>query len=297
MHDLISLKAFCALCEYQSLTATAKYLKQPKSTLSRRLSQLEVDVGQALITRQGNRLLITKAGELFAEYCQQILDIAEQGVDALQELNNEISGELKIVVHNNLIRGWLNESVAQFLELHPKVSISLISQFTPNNQDLIPDIVVWVGDYKNIDYRCEKLGHWYYRLYASPEYLSKHDKISHPKDIKKHDWVNYITHSKSLYHPEHGLHLIDSSQSRLHSDNITVQLDAIANGRGIGLLPIGLATKYGKIHPGKIEVCLPEWHTPAEDINCYYAKGRRPLRESAFIQKIKKTKPAHWDKK
>ena len=71
MQDLSAVRAFYALCQHKSLTAAAKSLEQPKSTLSRRLAQLEEDLGQALVARQGNRLSVTKAGEVFAAYSEQ----------------------------------------------------------------------------------------------------------------------------------------------------------------------------------------------------------------------------------
>lgn len=79
MQDLSAVRAFHALCQHKSLTAAAKSLGQPKSTLSRRLSQLEEDLGQALVAKQGNRLTLTKAGEVFSVYSEQLLDLAGRG--------------------------------------------------------------------------------------------------------------------------------------------------------------------------------------------------------------------------
>ncbi len=89
MQDLSAVKAFHALCQHKSLTAAAKALEQPKSTLSRRLSQLEEDLGQCLLMRQGNRLTLTKAGEVFAIYSEQLLELANKSQEALQALNNQ----------------------------------------------------------------------------------------------------------------------------------------------------------------------------------------------------------------
>ncbi|MDW2030246.1 LysR family transcriptional regulator, partial [Vibrio sp. 399] len=123
MHDLASIRAFDALNQHKSLTAAAKALNQPKSTVSRRLAQLEADFGQALTTRQGNRLILTRAGEIFADYSRQILELSEESYEALQGLNNQVSGSLHIVCHAALVRSWLGDVLNEFLAENPDVRV------------------------------------------------------------------------------------------------------------------------------------------------------------------------------
>ncbi|KJQ85541.1 LysR family transcriptional regulator, partial [Vibrio sp. S512-13] len=57
-------------------------------------------------------------------------------------------------------------------------------------------------------------------------------------------------------HPEQGEFFLEPCVSRPYSDNIPMQIDRIANGHGIGLLPTGTAQGYKKHHPGRIAPCL-----------------------------------------
>lgn len=298
MQDLASIRAFHALCEHKSLTAAAKALNQPKSTLSRRLAQLEEDLGQALISRQGNRLIITKAGKVFARYSQKLLELADECHDAIQGLNNQISGELNIICHPALVRGWLSQILNDFLIDNPKVRIRLASEYNPDNAMNKPDLIIWVGKRDDIDWRCEQLGLWYYAPYASPAYLQKHPDIHHPKHLNHHPWIDFGAYREKglmMHHPEHGHYFLPPLQSRLESDNIALQIDAIANGHGIGLLPTWTAKGYDTHHPGKIIRCLNNWLTEPVEVNCYSPVGRHPLRLSVLLNLIHTRCPEYWN--
>ncbi|MDW2255154.1 LysR family transcriptional regulator, partial [Vibrio sp. 1569] len=166
MHDLASIRAFDALNQHKSLTAAAKALNQPKSTVSRRLVQLEADFGQALTTRQGNRLILTRAGEIFADYSRQILELSEESYEALQGLNNQVSGSLHIVCHAALVRSWLGDVLNEFLAENPDVRVQLTSDFSDTHHD--PDLFIWLGEPKGVEWGKETLGVFRYSPFASP---------------------------------------------------------------------------------------------------------------------------------
>jgi DNA-binding transcriptional LysR family regulator len=297
LQDLASIRAFKALCEHQSLTSAARALNQPKSTISRRISQLEDELAQSLTQRQGNRLLITKAGEVFYHYCRKILSLHDEGVSAMQHLNNEISGELTIVAHNNLLRGWLSSLIDQFLISHPKLTIRLISQYQAQGGEETPDIIFWIGELDDLAMKKEVLGNWHYKIYAAPDYLQQHRVITHPRELELHPWIHYNPLEESyveLIHATQGSYPLQHSFSRLKSDNISLQLDAIVNGRGIGLLPVGLYNKFSKAHPNQLVECLPEWCAKPLKVNCYTPYGQPPYRTQAFLQEIRQNRPAIW---
>lgn len=295
MHDLASIRAFDALNQHKSLTAAAKALNQPKSTLSRKLAQLEEDLGQALTTRQGNRLLLTRAGEVFAHYSRQMIELSEESHDALQGLNNQISGQLHIVCHAALVRSWLGSILNQFIADNPNVRIKLTSDFSDDHHD--PDLFIWLGDRSGLDWRKETLGHFRYTPFASRAYVQKHGPFSHPEELENHPWIDFGSVRENgliLAHPQRGEYFLEPFVSRLYSDNIAMQIDTIANGHGVGLLPTWTVKGYEKHHPGRIQTCLEGWLSEPIAINCYTPAGRPPLRLSALLENFHQNIPPGW---
>ncbi len=295
MHDLTSIRAFDALNEHKSLTAAAKALNQPKSTVSRRLAQLEADIGQALTIRQGNRLVITKAGQVFARYSKKMLELADESQDAIQGLNNQVSGELQIICHPALMRGWISQALNQFLTDNPKVRIRLSSEYIADCHG--PDLIFWIGQVPDIEWRKQTLGHWHYATYAAPDYLEKHGHFSHPSELHHHAWIDFGSVREAglvMTHSEHGVYFLEPMESRLQCDNLALQIDAIANGNGIGLLPKTMAQGYSSFHPGRIVECLSGWETGPVEINCYTPIGRPPRRLLALLDLIEERIPDSW---
>ena len=64
MYDFDELAAFADVMTTGSLTRSAQKLGLAKSTLSRRISQLEARLNQPLLRRQANRLIPTEAAIL-----------------------------------------------------------------------------------------------------------------------------------------------------------------------------------------------------------------------------------------
>lgn len=297
MQDLNAVRAFYALCQHKSLTAAAKALEQPKSTLSRRLAQLEEDLGQALVVRQGNRLSLTKAGELFSSYSEQLIELANRSQEALHELNTQVNGEITLVVHPTLARGWMSKILDDFMQEHRHIKIKLHSQFQLGEHLLAPDLILWVGKISPTGYRSELLGHWHHAVYASPDYIKQHGHLQHPKTLVLHPWIDFITFNQEnieLHHNDQGCYVLPTMESRLQSDNFAMQADAIAKGRGIGLLPTWVAKGFERAHPGSLMMCLAEWYTAPTEISCFHPIGRHPLRLRLLIDAMRKAIPAEW---
>ncbi len=295
MHDLTSMRAFDALQEHKSLTAAAKALNQPKSTLSRRLAQLEADIGQALTVREGNRLALTKAGQVFAHYSKQMLELADESYEAIQGLNNKVSGQLTVVCHPALMRGWLSHLLNDFLQDNPKIKVRLSSEYIPGENE--PDLFFWVGEYPGIEWRKYTLGYWRYGVYASPSYLESAQAIKQPDDLKLHPWIDFGSVRKaglSIRNQHQKVYFLDPMESRLECDNLALQIDAVANGNGIGLLPESIAKGYSKHHPDRIVDCLPGWRTDTTEINYYVQRGLVPRRLLALLDKVESNVPESW---
>ncbi|ABE60026.1 transcriptional regulator, LysR family [Chromohalobacter israelensis DSM 3043] len=297
MYDLDELAAFASVMASGSLTASARQLGVAKSTLSRRISQLEERLGQPLLRRQANRLLPTEAGTLFLAYSQQILRLAEQSQRALEDLRAEVSGELTVQVHNAFARGWFSQQMENFVADHPGVRLDLQTRLTPPTGPEDEALCVWLGTVDECGLRQETLGHMRRGLYAHPDYLRRHGAPRHPRDLAEHAWVDLLgtsEHGVTLHHAREGEWDLTLPPSRLRVDQYVLHIDAIARGGGLGLLPHWMAEKRLQHHPGSLTPCLEEWAPSSLPITLLYPFGRLPRKTVTLLERIRQAVPDSW---
>ncbi|MBZ0330862.1 LysR family transcriptional regulator [Halomonas sp. ANAO-440] len=297
MYALDELLAFDHVMRSGSLTRSARTLDLAKSTLSRRISQLERQLGQPLLRRQSNRLLPTEAGQLFHAYCRQILELAEQGRQALDELSEEVSGELRVATHNALARSWLSKSLAAFMDCHPGIRLTLQTSTTPPLSADTQAVTVWLGEVPGCELRQETLG-WLGRgLYGHPDYFARCGEPRHPSELPRHAWIDLLGETEqglTLTHPARGEFHFQPPDSRFRVDQHTLQGDAIARGHGLGMMPHWLATMRERAHPGSLVHCLPEWSATPVPVTLLYAFGPRPRRVTALLDCLHQSVPSEW---
>ena len=297
MYHIDELVAFDTIMSLGSLTRSAGQLGLAKSTLSRRIAHLEQQLGQPLLRRQSNRLLPTEAGQVFHRYCRQILELAEQGHQALDELQDEISGELHLAIHSELGPGWLTPRLGQFLQRYPAVRLMLSTCSTPPIEADSQGVSVWLGSACDSDQRQEVLGRLSCGIYGHPAYFVQHGYPRHPRDLARHAWLGLAgtcEQGVTLKHAEHDSFCFQPAGSRLRSDHSILHGDAIAAGYGLGLLPDWLAAARERAHPGSLMRCLDEWQVPSMPVTLLYPYGAQPRRLTALLAFLRQAVPAAW---
>ena len=86
-HDLNDTLIFVKVVEQGSFIAAANSLGLPKTTVSRKVQELETRLGARLLHRTTRRIGLTEAGAVYHEHCQRIareLEEAESAVGQLQ---------------------------------------------------------------------------------------------------------------------------------------------------------------------------------------------------------------------
>jgi DNA-binding transcriptional LysR family regulator len=297
MHDFDELKAFAEVMESGSLTRSARKLGLAKSTLSRRISHLEARLEQPLLRRQANRLLPTEAGLVFHRYCQDMLKLAASSHEALAELREDISGTVTLEVHSALARGWMGQVLDTFMARYPQVELTLRTRDEPPSSLNSHSVHVCLGPVPENGLHQEPLGSLTRGLYASPSYLNQQPLLEHPRDLANHPWIDLLSTTQDgllLHHESHGNYHFYPPRSRLRVDMTALHLDAIAHGKGIGLLPHWLADKREAHHPGELTPCLPNWQPAPLPITLLYAYGYQPRRVKALLAFLRQTMPRQW---
>jgi DNA-binding transcriptional LysR family regulator len=295
--DINELQALVSVVQTGSLTESAKALNLPKSTMSRRLKILEEHLGQALLRRESNGLIPTEAGYLFYRYALDIVKMMDNGKAALDELQDEVSGELSLSCHDALIRSWFAPLVSRFIEAHPELRVNLRSQLINTDQIELDGLSIWVGQEPQTMMRCECIGTLEQKLYAHPDYLDRYGRPSKPTDLASHKWIDVTQtgiDSLTFSHPLHGEQSVTLPSSRLMVDRLVLQGDAISRGAGLGLLPTWIAGARLRHHPDIYEICLPEWKGPELGVYMVYPHGQLSRKMRRFIRYIRESIPMEW---
>lgn len=298
-HDFNELTVFAAVVEQGGLTPVANHLGLPKSTLSRRISQLENRVGQRLLLRHSNRLTPTEAGKLFYRYCRELIDLAQRSQTALDELREEASGQLVLHIHNAFERGWLPAVLDGFLLRYPQIQLDLqVSSRAPVfEQESAGDLWLGLGALDAAGLRSDVIGTWRTALFASPAYAGEHGLPEHPAHLEQHNWVDVSGSGNqpvTLSHAGGETWVFSAPASRIKVDSLVLQADAIVRGKGVGVLPSWYASRYEQAHPGSLVACLPGWQPGSLPVTLSCNFGHPTKKVAALQAWLRDSVPDAW---
>ena len=297
MYDLNEVRTFVSVMETGNLKESAQQLGVSKSTLSRRISHLEDALKQPLLRRQANRLIANEAGIKFLPFAKKMLNVADEGHKAVEELKEEVSGSIVAYVHTTLVRGWFTGLMFDFLDEFPQVNIEIRTGNQLFQEIKSNDICVWVGEPTNDQLRSEKIGELSQGLYASTAYLERIGMLNHPAELNHFAWVDTLKNDQNnitLDHETQGNVSFELPPSRLTVDQYALHADAIARGKGVGLLPYYFAKKHLHRHPDVFVSCLPEWKGKTLPVYLQYPFGHLPKKMQTLIQHLREEAKAFY---
>lgn len=132
-HDLDLTALFVAVVQSGSFTGAARRLNIPKSTLSQKISTLELHLKTQLLRRTTRRLDLTEAGELFFSRAEPLVASLQELDRQVMSLSSEPTGGVRITLPPSLL-DLIAPVLAQYLSRFPDVSIE--SHDLPNVIDL-----------------------------------------------------------------------------------------------------------------------------------------------------------------
>ena len=270
-----------------SFRAAAEQLGMPKTTVSRKVSELEAQLGAVLLQRTTRKLSLTDAGLAFVEEAEAAIARLEAAQEAVTELQREPRGRLRITTAVTIGELFLAPVLAEFLEAFPAVEVLL--QLTDRPVDLVAerfDVAIRAGHLSDSSLIARRIGSSTYRVVASPTYLARHGTPQRPSDLSSHACLRF-TRSGIEVRPSWpfgaGARRSDVPVSgRLVSDDFVVLRTAAEQGLGIARLP-GLLV-HEAIHSGRLVPVLDEQAPPPTPLHLLHpGGGRLPARTRAFI--------------
>jgi DNA-binding transcriptional LysR family regulator len=257
--DLNDLLLFKTIADAAGVSAAAKQLNLPKSSVSRGLARLERDVGVTLMHRTTRRVSLSTAGfELYGKIAPLIADL-ERSVVALPERAATPSGRLRITAAPDFAAVVLADILAGFAQRYPQIELDvhLSNQFVDIVAEQI-DIALRISARRLKDSAliARPLASFSMRVYGSPEYLSQVAPPKAPEDLARLRWVGLPGRRKHVLTSGAATALVQVRPA-LACDDMFFARAVLRAGAGVGLLPGFLAER--DLRRGDLVCVLPRW--------------------------------------
>ena len=298
MADLDNVVIFVRVAQFESITRAAHSLGMPISTVSRRLSVLESELGVSLLRRTTRRVTLTAQGREYFSQCQEPLNLLQEAEQVLTQAQKKPEGLLRITVPVVLSQEPFFNFMSAFLKAHAGIRIELV--VTNLLLDLIAeniDVAIRVGELQDSSVIGRRLGTSAYYLVAAPEYLKARSRPAEPADLKSHDCVMFNAKNN-----ERDWELVSGRRKvrirvsgPVASRDINSASAFVHRGHGIGLLPSTYCDEL--IARGKLIRLLPKWTSLSIPVFALYSSRKfLPLRLSAFLEALADWKGPLWIK-
>src|SRR5579871_1506988 len=198
--DLRDLDAFVAIARTKNFRRAAREQGVSVSSFSQRLRNMEERLGVRLLNRTTRSVALTEAGELLLARAAPAISDVNAALDTVRGLRGVPSGRLRINAPPPAIDLVLAPMVAPFLQAFPQVALEIVGQ--SGFIDIVAagyDAGVRYGEHLERDMIAISLGlPQRYALVASPDYLARHGRPKHPRDLLDHACIRIRLSSDAM---------------------------------------------------------------------------------------------------
>jgi DNA-binding transcriptional LysR family regulator len=263
--DLNAVGCFAKVVELASFRAAALALGVPKSTVSRRVAELEDTLGTRLLERTTRRLRLTEAGHAYHQRIGPALDALAEAERALEEQSAEPSGRLKLTMTVEGGQILLGPILSEYLTLCPKVELQV--ELLDRRVDLVEegfDLAIRAGALPNSSLIARRLGApGHMRAYASTAYLKRYGTPRNPRELSGHRCMIMTGQSTPLVWSfvQRGKPLAIKVKPAIEANSFSLLAELVAAGHGIARLPDYMASAH-ELRSVLDEFALPPlpWH-------------------------------------
>ncbi len=278
MQDLNDLYYFAMVVEHGGFAAAERALGIPKSRLSRRISQLETDLGVRLLQRSTRRFAVTDVGMSVCRHAQTMLAEAQAAREVVDRLSAEPRGVVRVSMPVSLAQMQMPKLLPLFLDKYPKVRLQL--NISNRRVDLINegyDVALRVRARLDDDGSLvmRSFGHIQELLVASPRYLDRAGRPREPEDLTSHVTLSISEDEAKqrwdLHGPQGQVRRVDL-QPRLAGFDFPLLQAMVKSGYGITMLPETVCAEA--VRRGELEVVMPDWSLPQGICHAVFASRR-----------------------
>jgi LysR family transcriptional regulator for bpeEF and oprC len=277
MNKLQAMEVFVQVVDAGGFTRAAETMKLPKATVSTLIQSLEGALAVKLLHRTTRHVSVTADGAAYYERCLRILSDVREAEESLSRTRLSPSGRLRVDAPTGLASDVIVPALPQFFEQYPDIQLELGCSDRP--VDLVEegvDCAVRGGALGDSSLIARRVGILHFVTCASPAYLERYGRPTHPNDLLKHRCVNYFSARTGK--------IFDWDFTR-DGERVQVALPGhialndsnayIAAGMaGLGIVQMANFMMEPMLKDGRFELLLNDWISDPLPIHVVYPQNR-----------------------
>jgi LysR family transcriptional regulator, transcriptional activator for dmlA len=269
--DLNDVRTFVTAAQAGTLSAAAKTLHQPPSTISRSLTRLEKHLGVLLVRRGPKGLVLTDTGKEYLLSCRRALRMLNDGGELLDTRRSNPSGTIKVACPVTMAREILAPLLKDFIARFPSLRMEIEPYSSGWDQEPRDDVDVFfkLKAPKDSVRRVRSFPGTARGLFASPAYVNAASSPDDPHQLSAHrcagSGVWKLARGRKEVTPAIAFHVVTSDP--------VVHLKFALDGLGITVLPLWMAK-----HPdnrNRLVPILPLWKPEPITVCALYSGSSR----------------------
>lgn len=280
---------FAKIAQHQSFTKAAKELNMDKSTVSNKLSQLESRLGVRLLNRSTRSVTLTEAGAGYYQYCQNIIETAQEAEQHVATLGNDAVGLLRIAASNEFGEILISKLIPPFMRDNPNINIDMVLSY--HNTDLVKDnfdvalrVGVGKGTLEDSSLIAKKILEDEIGFFCSPAYINEHGKLEHVNQINDFDFIHFsFVSTDNLILKQGAVDYQVRLKGKFKVNDVLSTKTAALSGLGIAILPNSVATD--DVKNGLLLPILSDYTFPAFNVYAVYPSRQwMPAKLKVFLE-------------
>ena len=284
------LLLFARVAELGSFSRAAERLGMPKSTVSRRVSALEMQLGERLLTRSTRKLSITEFGQQVLLHARHVAEDVDAAASLAQNRQAAPSGTLRATMPNDIAHSMLLPMLADFSRKHPAIRLEL--DLSARFVDVIGenfDLAIRPGALRDdASLAARRIALFSMSLYASAEYVKRRGLPAAPEELQQHDGLLILSRTGepvpwTLFNGERRWQGVPPARATANSPELLMHM--ALRGAGIAIVNDHFAVEHLK-HKALVPV-LPKWRPQPVPLWAVFP-GRRlmPAKTRVFIDAL-----------
>lgn len=277
MQDLNTMYLFAKVVEHGSYSRAARSLGLQTSLISRRISELEKQLGVRLIHRTTRRLTITDIGHRYYQHCAALAAEALAAQHAVDSTRSVPQGLVRMACPVSAMP-LVAPVFARLLKEHPLVQLHV--EMTNRRVDVIEEgfdvaLRVRTPPLESSTLAMRKLTSSPMVLVASPACLETHGRPKHPGDLARYPTLTMTTPGNRYvweFREPDGTPIHVTHTPRLITDSFDALREAALAGIGIAYIPQLIVREH--VARGELEVLLSKFMMPAGIVHIVFPSRR-----------------------